>query len=119
LVGGGGAAGLNVVAIARRLGCAEIIVPTLGPALSAAGALISELSRSFELVGQSTSLDFDYERVGSVLEQLEGRCREFIEGPGAGRSSCPRPERWPPTSGISTTCPPVHPSPVRRSSSRR
>jgi N-methylhydantoinase A len=87
LVGGGGAAGLNVVAIARRLGCAEIIVPTLGPALSAAGALISELSRSFELVGQTTSLDFDHERVGSVLEQLEGRCREFIEGPGAGSIS--------------------------------
>lgn len=87
LVGGGGAAGLNLVAIARRLGCAEIIVPTLGPALSAAGALISELSRSFELVGQTTSQDFDFERVGSVLQQLEGRCREFIEGPGAGSIS--------------------------------
>jgi N-methylhydantoinase A len=87
LVGGGGAAGLNVVAIARRLGCAEIIVPTLGPALSAAGALISELSRSFELLGQTTSVDFDYERVDSVLGQLEARCQEFIEGPGVGSAS--------------------------------
>ena len=87
LVGGGGAAGLNVVAIARRLGCAEIIVPTLGPALSAAGALMSELSRSFELLGQTTSVDFDYERVNSALQHLEARCQEFIQGPGAGSTS--------------------------------
>ncbi|HEU4797920.1 MAG TPA: hydantoinase/oxoprolinase family protein, partial [bacterium] len=39
LVGGGGAAGLNAVAIARRLRCPEVIVPLVGPVLSAAGAL--------------------------------------------------------------------------------
>ncbi len=87
LVGGGGAAGLNVVAIARRLGCTEIIVPTLGPALSAAGALMSELTRSFELIGQTTSANFDYERVNRVLEELEARCREFIRGPGTGSTT--------------------------------
>ena len=87
LVGGGGAAGLNVVAIARRLGCREIIVPTLGPALSAAGALMSELSRSYEVVGQTTSADFDYRRVNSILEDLEARCKAFIDGPGAGSVS--------------------------------
>jgi N-methylhydantoinase A len=84
LVGGGGAAGLNVVAIARRLGCAEIIVPTLGPALSAAGALISDLTRTFESIGQTTDTAFDHARVNGILEDLEGRCRAFIEGPGAG-----------------------------------
>ena len=84
LVGGGGAAGLNVVAIARRLGCAEVMVPTLGPALSAAGALISDLTRTFELVGQTTDATFDYERVNRVLAQLESRCQAFIDGPGAG-----------------------------------
>jgi N-methylhydantoinase A len=84
LVGGGGAAGLNVVAIARRLGCAEIIVPTLGPALSAAGALISDLTRMFESIGQTTDTAFDYARVNRILQELEARCRAFIEGPGAG-----------------------------------
>lgn len=84
LIGGGGAAGLNVVAIGRRLGCAEIIVPTVGPALSAAGALISDLTRTFELVAQTTDATFDYERVNAVLLDLEARCREFIEGPGSG-----------------------------------
>jgi N-methylhydantoinase A len=84
LIGGGGAAGLNVVAIARRLGCAEVIVPTLGPALSAAGALISDLTRTFELVAQTTDVTFDYDRVNRVLEELESRCQTFIDGPGAG-----------------------------------
>ena len=46
LVGGGGAAGFNAVAIARRLGCPEVVIPATGPALSAAGALISDLARS-------------------------------------------------------------------------
>lgn len=84
LVGGGGAAGLNVVAIGRRLGCAEIIVPTMGPALSAAGALMSELTRTFELVAETTDTAFDFERVNAVLADLESRCRAFIDGPGAG-----------------------------------
>jgi N-methylhydantoinase A len=84
LVGGGGAAGLNVAAIARRLGCTEIIVPTLGPALSAAGALISDLTRTFESIGQTTDAAFDYARINRTLEDLEARCRGFIEGPGAG-----------------------------------
>ena len=46
LIGGGGAAGLNAVAIARRLQCPEVIVPLVGPVLSAAGALISDLTRA-------------------------------------------------------------------------
>jgi N-methylhydantoinase A len=84
LVGGGGAAGLNVVAIARRLGCAEIIVPNLGPALSAAGALISDLTRTFEAIGQTTDTAFDHGRVNRILDELEARSLAFIEGPGAG-----------------------------------
>ena len=84
LVGGGGAAGLNTVAIARRLGCPEVIVPTVGPALSAAGALISDLARSFEMTFRSTDRGFDYDGVNDVLAQLEEKARAFIDGPGEG-----------------------------------
>ena len=84
LVGGGGAAGLNTVAIARRLGCREVIVPPIGPALSAAGALISDLARSFEMTFRSTDRGFDYEGVNEVLARLEAKGREFIDGPGEG-----------------------------------
>ena len=82
LVGGGGAAGFNIVAIARRLGCREVIVPPLAPALSAAGALISDLSRSFEIPFRSADEAFDFDRVNAVLSELENRARTFIDGPG-------------------------------------
>ncbi len=44
LIGGGGAAGINAVAVGRRLGCAGVLIPEAGALLSAAGALMSDLS---------------------------------------------------------------------------
>ena len=87
LVGGGGAAGFNTVAIARQLGCSEVIMPPIGPALSAAGALISDLARSFEITFRSTDRGFDYDGVNDVLAQLEDKARAFIDGPGEGAVS--------------------------------
>jgi N-methylhydantoinase A len=84
LIGGGGAAGFNTVAIGRQLGCPEVIVPPTGPVLSASGAMISELSRSFEISLAADDRHFDFEAVNAVLAELEGRAREFIEGPGQG-----------------------------------
>jgi N-methylhydantoinase A len=84
LVGGGGAAGFNAVAIARQLGCREVIIPAVGPALSAAGALISDLSRGFELPFRTTDIDFDRQGAGQVLIELERRAQEFLDGPGQG-----------------------------------
>ena len=45
LVGGGGGAGLYSVAIARRLGAGAVVIPEVAAALSATGALLSELRR--------------------------------------------------------------------------
>jgi N-methylhydantoinase A len=87
LVGGGGAAGLNAVAIARRLRCPEVIVPLVGPVLSAAGALISDLTRTFELPVRTTDRTFAFDEVHAALDELERRCRAFIDGPGAGAES--------------------------------
>jgi len=84
LVGGGGAAGLNTVAIARLLGCREVIIPAVGPAISAAGALISDLSRSFEMPFRTSDVSFDWEGAKRVLEELERRAQTFLDGPGRG-----------------------------------
>jgi N-methylhydantoinase A len=84
LVGGGGAAGFNTVAIARQLGCPEVLIPALGPALSAAGALISELSRTYEMTLPATDTDFDYDAVNEALAELQSRADAFIAGPGEG-----------------------------------
>jgi N-methylhydantoinase A len=84
LVGGGGAGGLNAVRIARRLGCPSVVIPAVGATLSAASALMSDLSAEYSSTSFTTSADFEYDRVNDTLEQLERRCRDFIDGPGTG-----------------------------------
>jgi N-methylhydantoinase A len=84
LVGGGGAAGFNSVRIASRLGCARAVIPAAGATLSAAGALLSELSTEFVATSFTTSEDFDFVAVNRVLTDLESRCRSFLDGPGTG-----------------------------------
>jgi N-methylhydantoinase A len=82
LVGGGGAAGLNSVRIARRLGCKTLIIPEVGSALSAAGALMSDLKAEHHLAFFTSTAAFDYTGARRTLAQLAARCRGFIEGPG-------------------------------------
>jgi len=83
LVGGGGAAGLNSVRIARRLDCETLLVPETGAALSAAGALMSELSADFTGALMTTSREFDFDGVNAMLASLEAQGAEFAAGPGA------------------------------------
>ena len=84
LIGGGGAAGLNSVWIARRLGCKRLVVPEVGAALSAAGALMSELTAHHTAHHFASSEKFDFDGVNRTLAKLEARCRAFIDGPGKG-----------------------------------
>jgi N-methylhydantoinase A len=76
-VAGGGAAGLNCVAIGRRLGCKVVLVPETGAALAAAGALISDLTSHHQAMLHTTSRSFDFAGVNAVLHALENRCRAF------------------------------------------
>jgi N-methylhydantoinase A len=84
LIGGGGAAGLNSIAIARRLGCPRAIIPEVGAALSAAGAMMSDLTSQYRRTLFTTSEAFDQEAVNQLLDQLEASCQKFIDGPGTG-----------------------------------
>jgi N-methylhydantoinase A len=84
LVGGGGAAGLNSVAIARRLGCRSLIIPEVGAALSAAGALMSDLQGDFRSLHYASTDKFDFDGVNAILATLLKRCQTFIDGPGRG-----------------------------------
>lgn len=79
LVGGGGAAGLNSVAIARRLGCPRVIIPDVGAALSAAGALISELTSDYAALFLTTGSDFDRDGTNLVLAELARKCHAFAD----------------------------------------
>ena len=84
LIGGGGAAGLNAVAVARRLGCSRVVIPETGAALSAAGALMSDLAAEYGRMAFAASERFDAAAINAVLAGLEAQCRAFIEGPGQG-----------------------------------
>ena len=84
LVGGGGAAGLNSVPIARRLGCRRALIPEVGAALSAVGAIMSNLVSTTHATFFTSTDRFDCEGVNGVLEGLVAHCRRFAAGPGKG-----------------------------------
>jgi N-methylhydantoinase A len=86
-VAGGGAAGLNCVAIARRLGCRRVVVTEAGAALSASGALISDLTAHHQAMFHTLSGRFDRDGVNRTLADLEAACDAFAAGPGAGASA--------------------------------
>jgi N-methylhydantoinase A len=77
LIGGGGAAGLNSVAIARRLGCARVVFPDAGAALSAVGGLLSSLSDDYSELCFISAAAFDRLTANAVLDRLKARCEAF------------------------------------------
>lgn len=83
LIGGGGAAGLNSERIAARLGCPKVLIPDVGAALSASGALMSDLVSEYRATNFARSERFDMGAVNVVLADLNAQCQAFIAGPGA------------------------------------
>ena len=84
LIGGGGGAGLYCAAIAHRLGCWPVLIPGASAALSATGALLSDLRASYAATELMSTATFDRDRANAVLDELLAKCREFCRGPGAG-----------------------------------
>ena len=82
LVGGGGAAGLNMAMIGRRLRVAAVVIPPVGAALSAAGALLSDLASEHRATLYVHTARFDVTASQAVLAQLGAKARMFVEGPG-------------------------------------
>ncbi|WP_075214004.1 hydantoinase/oxoprolinase family protein [Mongoliimonas terrestris] len=82
IVGGGGAAGINTVLIARRLRCDTVIVPDVCAALSAAGAMMSELTRDFALTAFMPTRAFDRARAKAILAELAEKAEAFFAAAG-------------------------------------
>jgi N-methylhydantoinase A len=88
IVGGGGAAGLNAVAIARRLKCRTVLFPEVGAVLSAAGAIMSELRREFVRTEFMRVSHFDVARANVIVAGLRAEAQAFLDGNvGAGRDT--------------------------------
>lgn len=77
LIGGGGAAGLNSVFIARRLGCRSLLVPETGAAMSAAGAMLSDVTREFVATVNTSTAAFDFPQVDDAVARLTQQAQEF------------------------------------------
>ncbi len=82
LIGGGGAAGLNSTFIARRLGCDRLIIPETGAALSAAGAMMSEVTGEFATSLFTSTARFDFDKVNTALADLKAQCAAFADRSG-------------------------------------
>jgi N-methylhydantoinase A len=80
VVAGGGAAGFNIMPIARELGCATVVLPRLASALSACGmqysAIVFEATRS----RFTDSAGFDIAGVNRALEDIEAELAAFRRG---------------------------------------
>lgn len=77
LIGGGGGGGLYSPTIAAQLGAKQILIPSVSAALSAAGALLSELKRDFSTTHLMLSTVFDPDAANRLLQDLRQRCEAF------------------------------------------
>lgn len=79
LVAGGGAAGLNVVAIARELGCRRVLVPRTAAALSAFGGQCSNVVADFSRSLFVHTADFPGEKVNAALAEITAEMDAFAD----------------------------------------
>ena len=84
LIGGGGGAGLYCMGIAKRLNCWPILTPEAASALSATGALLSDLQSSFMVTELITTRHFDKDKANSIIQGLIDKCNAFIQEAGSG-----------------------------------
>lgn len=79
LVAGGGAAGLNILPIAKALGCAKVLVPRTAGALSACGGQYSNIAAEFSASQYAHSGNFDFDGVGRALGGIRQQIAAFSE----------------------------------------
>jgi N-methylhydantoinase A len=83
MIGGGGGAGLYSVAIARRLGVKRVVLPDVAAALSATGALISDVQTTFASTEPLSTAAFDHDRAAEILGGLRVEAECFLREVGA------------------------------------
>ncbi len=77
LVAGGGAAGLTIAAIARELGCREVLIPRAAGVLSAFGGQHSDIVREMTAPHVTNSKEFNFDGVRETLGALRERLLAF------------------------------------------
>lgn len=80
IIVGGGSGGFYASTILQRLKAPQAIVPEGAAALSAIGALISDLTSEFAETLPASTADFPLDRVNNVFGRLQKRAAEFLAG---------------------------------------
>ncbi len=80
LVAGGGAAGLNIVPIAKELGCTRVLVPRTAGALSACGMQFSDIVTEHSASRVTLTSNFDFDGVNDALHSIEAELDRFVDG---------------------------------------
>ncbi|MBD0860392.1 hydantoinase/oxoprolinase family protein [Gordonia sp. zg691] len=82
IVAGGGGSGMNIGRIAGELGTRHVLLPKTAGAMSACGALFSDVISEFTSVAYSTTADFDPVPVNARLAEVRAQAEEFLTGMG-------------------------------------
>ena len=80
VVAGGGASGLNIVPIARELGCRRVLLPSTASALSSCGALFADIVSEFSQSRYEETRALDRNAVNDALAEVERRADAFLAG---------------------------------------
>jgi N-methylhydantoinase A len=82
IVAGGGAAGLNIMMIAKELGCDRVVLPKVAAALSASGMQFANIVSEESASMVTLSSRFDTDRVNALLDDLTGKLEVVRRGLG-------------------------------------
>ncbi len=77
IIAGGGAAGMNIMPIARELGCATVILPKTASAMSACGMQFSDIVFERTRSRFTLSGSFDRDGVNAALDGIEQGLERF------------------------------------------
>lgn len=87
IVAGGGAAGLNIMLIARELGCDKVILPKTASALSAAGMQFASMVSEEAVSHVTSSHNFDFAGTSAAIRQLKDRLAVVAKTLGQGSAA--------------------------------
>jgi len=78
IVAGGGAAGINIMNIAKELGSQNVVLPKIASALSASGMHFADIVKEEAHAHITSTARFDFDGVNATLDLLESRLQDFL-----------------------------------------
>ena len=68
--------------MAKRLDSKVVLIPHLGPVLSAAGAMIADITNEFSITMPVSTKNLNFSKVNKTLKDLKHKCEKFTKDTG-------------------------------------